>query len=157
MEKVKIETKTHSNETFIALSLKEVYLGKMWNGYKKYEYRRRFINRPVTAFIYLVSPVRSIAGIVKFGQPIVKPPHEIAQIREREEPNMGGYDGMLKYLDGLDKGYAIPVLSVEKIDPVSLAELRERFKFVVPQSYMIINEKPELLTFLQSRSRLKNV
>lgn len=150
---LEIDTKAPSNEIFIVLSLKDIYLEKMLDGRKKYEYRRRFVNRPVTAFIYLVSPVKSIAGIVKFGQPIVESPHEIARIRESEEPNMGAYDGMLKYLGGLEKGYAVPILSVEKIDPVSLDELRNRFKFVAPQSYMIINDKPELLTFLQSRSR----
>ncbi|SEM94712.1 hypothetical protein [Lihuaxuella thermophila] len=148
-----IETKPHSSETFIVLSLKEKYFEQMLDGYKRYEYRRKFINRPVTAFIYLVSPVKSVTGIVKLGKPIIGSAHEIAQICENEEPGTGAYEATLKYLEGLEKGFAIPVLSVEKIDPVSLQELRDRFKFVAPQSYMIIDNKPELLTFLQSRRK----
>lgn len=60
----------------------------------------------MTAFIYLISPVQAISGIVRLGKTIIGFVHEITQICEDEESGTGAYDATLKYLEGLEKGYA---------------------------------------------------
>lgn len=53
----------------------------------------------MTAFIYLVSPVKAISGIVRLGKPIIGSVHEIAEICENEEPGTGAFNATLKYLE----------------------------------------------------------
>ena len=75
-------------------------------------------------------------------------------IAEQEEPN--SYNGMMEYLYN-NIGYAIPVEEIIPIKEVPLSELQQQFpNFVVPQSYYILDKKPELLSFLDSRERSKS-
>jgi hypothetical protein len=54
---------------------------------------------------------------------------------------------------GLDRGYAIPIISVTDIEPVSLDELRHHHStFTPPQSYIVLNNFRELLRVLLEQS-----
>ena len=58
---------------------------------------------------------------------------------------------MIDYMHN-DIGYAIPVKKITLIEDVSLEELKSKFlDFVPPQSYYILDRKPELLNFLNSK------
>lgn len=63
---------------------------------------------------------------------------------------------MMEYLYN-NIGYAIPIEEINPIEEVPLSELQKNFpNFVVPQSYYILDKKPELLSFLESRERIES-
>ena len=63
---------------------------------------------------------------------------------------------MMEYLYN-NIGYAIPIEEIIPIEEVPLSELQQNFpNFVVPQSYYILDKKPELLSFLESRERVES-
>jgi predicted transcriptional regulator len=143
-------------ELYLLLSLRPPYYYQMKAGTKKYEYRIKFVQQPTTTFLYLgATPLDPLSGSipakVQFGVPIVDHPSRIGELAESQKP--GSSASILQYMADREKGYAIPVLSVEEIETVKLAELKARFPhFCPPQSYMVLNNYPDLLAFLLERS-----
>lgn len=132
--------------TYVLMSLRPGPFGDIVAGVKKYEFRRRYVKVPTTAFIYVSGICKSVKAVIEFDSPIVAPCEQIASISEKLKP--GSYESIVAYLGG-KSGVAIPIKEVRLIKPVSLALLRCNFPgFVVPQSYYILNRKPSLLTFL---------
>ncbi len=138
----------------VLMSLREEYYDAMLEGRKHYEYRTRYLKEESEAYIYISKTKKSIVAKIKFGEPIIADANTIALIAEQEEP--GSYNGMMEYLCN-NIGYAIPVEEIIPIEEVSLSELQQQFpNFVVPQSYYLLDKKPELLSFLDSRERAKS-
>lgn len=136
------------NKKTLLLSLREEYYNKMLDGTKKYEYRTRYPKEETEAYIYISKTKKQIVAKIDFGKPIIGSKEEIANLSEKEDP--GSYKDMLEYIH--DKGYAIPVEKITKIKPVSLEELKTKFKnFTPPQSYYILDKKEDLLEFLKRR------
>ena len=136
----------------VLMSLREEYYDAMLEGRKHYEYRTRYLKEESEAYIYISKT--SIVAKIKFGEPIIADANTIALIAEQEEP--GSYNGMMEYLYN-NIGYAIPVEEIIPIEEVSLSKLQQQFSnFVVPQSYYLLDKKPELLSFLDSRERVKS-
>lgn len=131
----------HEKRTII-LSLMPDPFDRIFTGEKKYEYRRKFVKEAVNAFIYVSSPVKEIRGYIEFGQPIIDRIDKIADIAEYEKS--GSKAGTLKYFEGLEIGFAIPILSYQRLQPLSLDELRNKFSFTAPQSYINIESNPRL-------------
>lgn len=136
----------------VVLSIKPFYSNKILAGEKRVELRRRF---PVAApngtmmFIYSTSPVKAMVGSASIRAVQRLPVDQIwsryssvAHI-ERDE-----FD---KYFDGLEDGYALELGAVRTFEkPVPLSELRERFGFEPPQSFLYA--KRELRRALQDES-----
>jgi predicted transcriptional regulator len=134
----------------VLLSIQPQYYQMIKEGTKKYEYRRKFVTVPTTTFLYVGGATKAIMGYVELDRPIIDSVESICQLAERQKA--GSMAGMREYLTGQEKGYAIPILSLHEIKPVPLSELREKFSwFTVPQSYILLDKKSELLSFLQSR------
>ncbi len=119
----------------LLLSLQPRYWPLIVSGVKRYEYRRSFRADAVRAYIYLSSPRKEIAGFVDFGTPVIDTPERIADLAEQE--CSGSRRRMLDYLQGCEKGFAIPIL-----------ELKERFRFTAPQGYMVLDRHPTLRDFI---------
>ena len=138
----------------VLMSLREEYYDVMLEGRKHYEYRTRYLKEASDAYIYISKTKKSIVAKIKFGEPIIGDAQTIATIAEQEEP--GSYNGMMEYLYN-NIGYAIPIEEITPIEEVPLSELQQNFpNFVVPQSYYILDKKPELLSFLESRERVES-
>ena len=138
----------------VLMSLREEYYDAMLEGRKHYEYRTRYLKEASDAYIYISKTKKSIVAKIKFGEPIIGDAQTIATIAEQEEP--GSYNGMIEYLYN-NIGYAIPIEEITPIEEVPLSELQQNFpNFVVPQSYYILDKKPELLSFLESRERVES-
>jgi predicted transcriptional regulator len=138
---------------YILMSLLPDPYQQIKSGTKKYEYRKRYRKNATKAFIYVSRSTKEISAIIEFGKPIIDEPEVISELAEQNNPGTG--KGIYEYLRDFKEGYAIPVLSFQEIEPVSLKELRDLFPgFTVPQSYLILNKKPELLSFLLNRKRL---
>lgn len=135
--------------TYVLMSLQEKYYNEIKAGKKQYEFRKRYCKGRTTAFIYISKKIKAIKGIITFDEPIYGSAEEISALSEKINPN--SYSGMMDYLDK-GKGYALPIIEICGIKEVSLEELRRRFKgFAVPQSYYLLNKKPDLLHFLLSQ------
>jgi predicted transcriptional regulator len=143
---------------YLLLSLRPPYYYQMKAGSKRYEYRRRFVSRPCTTFLYLGTTPRdplssTVPAWVEFGQPVVDHPSRIGELAEGQREGSSG--SILQYFAGLERGYAIPVIGVTDIEPVSLGELRDCHpRFTAPQSYLVLNNYPDLLRMLLSRSAI---
>lgn len=134
----------------LIISIEKKYFDLMLKGLKKYEFRRKFINEPCNAFIYVPNPFGEIQGYIEFESPIIDIPENINKIALSQ--NLEEDSDILEYMEGLEKGYAIPVKNVKLLSsPVQLNYLREHFDFTAPQSYVIVDKKPELLDYLLKR------
>lgn len=137
------------NIPIVLMSLREEYFNLILEDKKHYEYRTRYLKGKSIAYIYLSKNVKKIVAKIEFGEPIIGTAEEIAKIAEKESP--GSYKGMIDYFHN-NIGYAIPILKFEKIQEVSLKELKEEFpNFVVPQSYYLLDKKPDLLNYLKRK------
>jgi len=136
------------NRTII-LSLQPNPYNRILNGFKKFEYRRKFLHEPVSAFIYVSSPIKEIRGYIEFGQLIFDRVERIGMIAENE--SLGGAEEINKYMYGLEKGFAVPIISIQEIKPLSFEELKSEYNFTAPQSYINIDTISKLKTVLLQR------
>lgn len=122
----------------VVLSIKPVYSDKILEGLKTVELRRRFpVSAPsgALAYIYSTSPVKAMVGTVSIRDVLKLPVEQIwtefesVAFIEREQ-----FD---KYFDGLDHGFALVFNDVRAFSrPLPLSELREKFGFEPPQSFL---------------------
>lgn len=133
----------------VVLSIKPQYSEKIIEGKKTVELRRRFpISAPrgTLAYIYSTSPVRAMVGraeivdVVKMSiADIWKEFAEVAFIKKAD------FDS---YFSDLEVGFALKFANAQALPrPLDLSELRERFGFEPPQSYLYA--KPVLRKALQ--------
>ena len=138
----------------VLMSLREEYYDAKIDGRKHYEYRTRYLKEASDAYIYISKTKKSIVAKIRFGNSIIGDAKTIATIAEQDEA--GSYKGIIEYLYN-NIGYAIPIEEIIPIKEVPLSELKQNFpNFVVPQSYYILDKKPEVLSFLESRERVKS-
>lgn len=137
------------NIKIVLMSIREEYYNKILDGSKKYEYRSRYLKEKSYAYVYISKTKKSVVAKITFGMPIIGNAKQIAKLAEKEEP--GCYNEMIKYLYN-NIGYAIPIESINVIKEIPLEEIKKFFpNFVVPQSYYILDKKPELLSFFEER------
>jgi predicted transcriptional regulator len=103
-------------ENKVLLSIKPEFANKIFNGEKKFEYRRViFKNKNVSKIVvYASSPVKKVIGEFDIGEIINSSKTELWN-RTRK------YSGITKeyfdkYFDDKEFGYAIEIKSVEKFD-----------------------------------------
>jgi predicted transcriptional regulator len=124
----------------VLFSIKPTYADKILDGRKTVELRRRFTNSEVIgalAFIYSTSPVRELVGYARIRDvrrlrvsDIWSEYHEVAGIDKAD------FD---TYFDGRCEGYVIVLDEPTRLaDTVPIADLRERFGFVAPQSFRYV-------------------
>lgn len=141
------DTFSDSKEYYLLISLHQEYLAQIQAGVKKFEYRRKFFAKPAKAFVYVNSPISQIAALVTLGFPIIDSVEKIAQIAENVHSGHG--KAIVDYMDGLQRGYAIPILNCKELKRVHLRDIRAKFPhFAPPQSYIILNNYPPLLEYL---------
>lgn len=122
----------------VVFSIKPDYCDKIVEGAKTIELRRRFpmsVPAGTTALIYATSPTRALFGIAEIGQVHRQAPSEIWEIfSDRACIQRRDFDS---YFEGLDYGYAIELKHARRLRrPLGLTELRDRFRFEPPQSFL---------------------
>ena len=143
-------TTNFTEDDYIVLSLHPEPYAQILSGEKTYEYRTRFRKIPTIAFVYVISPVKCISGIIQFDTPLIASPEEIGRIAEQQEPGNG--KSVTEYLSKYNQGYAIPIRKVIKITPVPLASLQSEFGFTPPQAYLYLKNNRPLFDFLVIQS-----
>lgn len=132
----------------ILLSFDPQYYEPLKNGSKKFEYRSRFADEEIKAYLYLTSPVREIVAIVYFGK---------RKLLEDMKRLYAENDALLHRIDEytriFGKKYAVPIQKIEFLEPISLHAIRESIPgFMPPRSYMLLKEDSELDTLLKAAS-----
>lgn len=112
---------------------------------KLLEYRRRFPKNCEYAYMYVSSPVKAICGIVYFGKK-----YDLEEWKKEYSYDSEIIKRIDKYLDNYK--YAYEIKAIQKIKPITLKSLRENNDgFVAPQSYLLLNNFPELAKYIKSQ------
>jgi len=122
----------------VVLSVRPQYSDKIIEGKKTVELRRRFPTsapRGMIAYIYSTSPVRAMVGQAEIANVIKLPVSEIWQkYAGRALINKDDFDS---YFDGVNEGFALKFKNARPLPRrIDLSELRERFGFEPPQSFV---------------------
>jgi len=133
----------------VVLSVRPVYSNKIFDGTKTIELRRRFpISAPrgTIAYIYSTSPVRAMVGSAEIHSVVKAPVGEIwKKFGKMAQIKRADFDG---YFKGVQEGFALKMANARPFSrPLNLSELRDRFGFEPPQSYLYAT--PVLRTALQ--------
>lgn len=119
----------------ILMSIRKEPFEALLDGRKRHEFRRRFyIKEPCQVVFYVSSPVSAICGVGIFDKPIEDNLENLFKMVE--EHSFSSPVSLRKYLEGLKKGYALPIRKSKEISPITLSELKEEIPgFTPPQSY----------------------
>ncbi len=133
----------------LVLSIKPQYTEKILVGRKTVELRRRFPLATIPgsiAYIYSTSPVRALVGAAEIRD-VERLPLTVLWQRHGKSASVRKAE-FEAYFRGVDEGYAL-VMEKPRVfsRPLDLAELRERFGFRAPQSFLYA--KPNLRRALQ--------
>lgn len=122
----------------VVLSIKPIYSEKILEGRKTVELRRRFpVAAPsgAIAYIYSTSPVKAMVGTAEIRHVLKLPIEQIwTEFENTAFIERAKFD---KYFEGLDHGFALVFDNVKPFSrPLPLSELREKFGFEPPQSFL---------------------
>jgi predicted transcriptional regulator len=119
----------------VVLSIKPEFVEKIFEGTKKYEYRRTIFRQNVeTIVIYASAPISKAVGEFDVGNIL----HDDLQKLWDNTKNYSGTskDCFLDYFSDKDKGYAIEIISFKKYQvPICI---KEKFGMAPPQSFAYI-------------------
>jgi len=126
--------------TKVLLSIKPEFALKIFDGSKKYEYRRTiFKRRDVEAIVVYVSdPIKRIVGEFDIGEILHTRPEQLwAQTSRHSGITKARF---MEYFENRVKGYAIGIRKIRKYQtPLSLNDLMLSFP---PQSFMYLHIDP---------------
>jgi predicted transcriptional regulator/DNA-binding XRE family transcriptional regulator len=122
----------------VVLSVRPPYSDKIFEGKKTVELRRRFpvaAPRGTIAYIYSTSPVRAMMGSTEIESVIKLPVGEIwKKFGRTAQITKSDFDD---YFAGLKEGFALKIANARPFSrPIDLTELRDRFGFEPPQSFL---------------------
>ena len=122
----------------VVLSIKPEYSGKIVKGEKTIELRRRFpahLGAGTLVLIYETSPTRALTGIAEIADVLTGPPNIIW--REFSDQACIARKDFDNYFEGSKRGVAIKLRGARRLErALELNELRERFSFEPPQSFL---------------------
>jgi len=128
----------------VVFSVKPQYSEKIQDGSKTVELRRRFpvsVPAGTVALIYSTSPMQALTGIAEIEGVIKCSPDDIWQNFSHQ--TCVARADFESYFAGVDRGFAIKLRRARPLRrAVDLAELRGRFSFEPPQSFLYA--KPQL-------------
>ncbi|MDO4401917.1 MAG: ASCH domain-containing protein [Clostridiaceae bacterium] len=122
----------------VLLSIKPKYVQRIFEGEKKYEYRKSLFKKDGinTIVIYATKPVGKVVGEFTFDT-IIKANPEVLWEETKSNSGISKKD-YLEYFKEKDNAYAIEIKDFQKYDnPLSLEELNPNIKSA-PQSFMYI-------------------
>ena len=122
----------------VLLSIKPEYAEKIFNGTKKYEFRRSvFKNQNVkTVVVYASSPVQRVIGEFEIEKILN---YELRQLWDKTKEYSGISENFFfEYFNNKEKGYAIKIKQTKRYDK-SLS-IKDDFNATPPQSFMYLEE-----------------
>jgi predicted transcriptional regulator len=131
------------------MALNPEFYELIWRGLKTHEFRRRFLaDRPVRWFVYLNAPTSRLAAVIDLYPAVVDVPERIAAIAEAARPGNGA--SVLRYVQDLERAFAIPIRDVTEYPGLPVAKLRpELGAFHPPQGYVRLSRQQRLLALCE--------
>ena len=123
----------------VLLSIKPEFVHEIFQGRKKYEYRKSIFAKHVTkVMVYSTKPEGMIVGEFTVKAVLQYTPKELWEKTHNDSGISKRYFD--EYFEGRDKGYALqiadPVLYKEPVNPFEMFD-----SFVAPQSFRYIGER----------------
>lgn len=123
----------------VLLSIKPEFVHEIFQGRKKYEYRKSIFAKHVTkVMVYSTKPEGMIVGEFTVKAVLQYTPKELWEKTHNDSGISKRYFD--EYFEGRDKGYALqiadPVLYKKPVNPFEMFD-----SFVAPQSFRYIGEK----------------
>ena len=123
----------------VLLSIKPEFVHEIFQGRKKYEYRKSIFAKHVTkVMVYSTKPEGMIVGEFTVKAVLQYTPKELWEKTHNDSGIAKRYFD--EYFEGRDKGYALqiadPVLYKKPVNPFEMFD-----SFVAPQSFRYIGEK----------------
>jgi len=122
----------------VVMSIRPQYSGKIVKGEKTVELRRRFpadLDAGTVVLIYETSPTRALTGIAEIAEILTGPPSVIW--KEFSDEACIARKDFDEYFSGTKEGVAIKLRGARRLTrALELKELRERFDFAPPQSFI---------------------
>ena len=132
------------------LSFSYKWYPQLKSGEKIYEHRKRFCKEPVEAYIYIGLPYSQLVAVVELGKPEI-----IENWLEKYKDDKAAVERITDCLTR--NNVAMPILSFQEIEPIDMRKMEDDISgFRVPISYMFIDDKPEILEYIESRIKYKN-
>lgn len=133
------------------ISIKTKYANQIFEGTKKYEYRRKSIgekNCNKRIYVYSSEKDKAIIGYIIVDKIIEGNVDYVLKNTDNENNS-----DLLPYFEGCDKCYALKIESTHKFkQPIYLNEIKSNDKnFVVPQFYRYIKENEYIYKMLSKR------
>ena len=128
----------------VLLSIKPEFAEKIFNGTKKYEFRRTlFKNKDIDSIIiYVSSPIKKVIGELLIDEILEE---DIFELWEKTKHHSGIKEKYyFNYFKGKKRGYAIKIRKVIKYK-YSL-DIKTFFGVNPPQSFLYIREKPYIIS-----------
>lgn len=123
----------------VLLSIKPEFTDKIFNGLKKYEYRRQIFKRNDInkIVVYESAPTSAIVGEFEIEKVIF---NDLNTLWKKTKNYSGiSEDYFFSYFSNKEKGYAIEIKSYEKYkSPISL---KNRYGLLPPQSFLYLNDE----------------
>lgn len=122
----------------VLLAIKPEFALKIFDGSKRYEYRRTIFKRTgvTTVVVYASDPIKSVIGEFDIGEIIHSEPREL-WIKTGDQSGITE-DNFLKYFENKQKGYAITVKKARRYDiPLALRKLMVHWP---PQSFTYLQQ-----------------
>jgi predicted transcriptional regulator len=117
------------------LSIKPEYAEAIFDGRKRFEFRRSIFREDVeTVVVYMSSPVKQVVGEFRVEGVIAD---DIDALWDRTESQAGiGREKFMNYFAGRDKGYAIEIGKVKRYGRPR--NLEESYGVRPPQSFLYL-------------------
>lgn len=122
----------------VLLSIKPEYAEKIFNGTKRYEFRRSVFKKQniKTVVVYASSPVQRVIGEFEIENILND---DLQQLWNKTKEFSGiSEDFFFKYFNNKEKGYAIKIKQTTRYNK-SLS-LKDDFNVAPPQSFMYLND-----------------
>lgn len=127
------------------LSMQPFWFEKVMSGEKIYEYRNRFPNEEIVAYIYVSAPVKAVAGILYLNKRI-----EVASWAEQYKSDECTLQRVNAYKER--NKYAMPIYAVQYIKEIKVDELKKAVeKFIIPESYYYFDNYADIAEAIEER------
>lgn len=133
------------------LSFKPSVYDKIYAGIKIFEHRRNFPNESIMAYMYVSKPVRAITGIV-----ILNNRHKLIDWENEFNDDKEALKRIYEYEKSYR--YAMEISEFQETNRISLDDLKKDIEnFVTPQSYIYLDNRPDLLNYIEERVKRKGL
>lgn len=122
----------------VLLSIKPSFAEKIFNGEKKYEFRRSlFKNRDIkTVVVYASSPVQLVIGEFEIDTILNHNLQDLWQLTKEESGISENF--FFNYFINKEKGFAIKIKEAKRYDKA--LSLKDNFNVAPPQSFIYLSE-----------------